>query len=90
MGRKIGLLLSVISLSYGCAVVPMATVFAGISAASTAGNQTYQAYLAKIEGDEIMRCVPQEDKSFICKPERNKPDSAGAGKDSSPSPLATP
>lgn len=89
MVRNIAILV-LIGLSYGCAVVPMATVFAGISAASTAGNQTYQAYLAKMEGDEIMRCLPQEDKSFICKPERNKPDSAGAGKGENPSPLATP
>lgn len=68
----------------------MATVFAGVSAVSTAGNQTYQAYKTSVDGEEIMRCLPQEDKSFICKPERIQPDVAGAGKGSSPSPLATP
>ena len=69
MGRNV-IMLFLINLSYGCAIVPLTTVFAGISAVSTTGNQTYQAYKTKMEGEEIMRCIPQEDKSLICKPER--------------------
>ena len=70
------LLFAMVLFTQGCfipvAVLP--TVFSGVTAVSTAGNQTYQAYKTSQEGEEVMKCLPQEDGSFICKPERIQSD----------------
>ena len=90
MGRNI--LLFVMFFTQGCFIpaVTLPTIFSGVTAVSTAGNQTYQAYKTNQEGDEVMKCLPQGDGSFICKPERIKQETPGAGKDSSPSPPVSP